>query len=282
MIAMAAGALEPRGWLSSARGARFDRRAARQLYGLSLWLEMMGLAGTSGAIALRFLLLSPAGLAALGAFTAAFEMSAAFLSPLTAPLQMYHLASLSTTRAAEEKRRMLEAFLFFPRTPPRRRGRRPDRRESPSHPAAILGRLRAGARFPGLVFPGLYIQALSSGYGSAMLAAGLGRKTCWVEAARSGTFVALTAAALFVADDPSLIGPAFLVTRALGLWLAARTKGRSYGTRPEEPIGGRLRRLVPAVAVVAVAAAGTRRPGFDWTLAALAGNALLVLAAAVV
>jgi hypothetical protein len=78
----------------------------------------------------------------------------------------------------------------------------------------------------------------------------------------------------------SLIGPAFLVTRVLGLWLAARTTGRSYATRPEEPIGGRLRRLVPAVAVAAVAAAGMGKPGFDWTVAALAGNALLVLAAA--
>jgi len=107
----------------------------------------------------------------------------------------------------------------------------------------------------------------------------LGRTACWEEAARSGTFVALTAAALFAADDPSLIGPAFLVTRVLGLWLAARTTGRRDGTRPEEPIG-RLRRLVPAVAVSAVAAAGTGKPGFDGTLAALAGNALLVLAAA--
>ena len=113
-----------------------------------------------------------------------------------------------------------------------------------------------------------------------MLAAEFGRTACWVEAARSGTFVALTAATLFAADDPSLIGPAFLVTRGLALWLTARTTRRSYGTRPEEPIGGRLRRLVPAVAVAAVAAAETGKPGFDWTLAALAGNALLVLAAA--
>jgi hypothetical protein len=167
---------------------------------------------------------------------------------------MYHLPSLSREGGGGETAhaRSLPVFLGTPR---RRRGRRPDRRK------ALLIQLLYSADFvPALAFldwffPGLYIQALSSVYGSAMLAAGLGRTARWVEAARSGTFVVLTAAALFVADDPSLIGSAFLVTRVLGLWLAARTTGRSYGTRPEEPIGGRLRRLVPAVAVAAVAAA---------------------------
>jgi O-antigen/teichoic acid export membrane protein len=280
VIAMAARALEPWRWIASASGARFDRRAARQLYGLSLWLEMMSLATAGGGIAVRFLLLSSAGLAALGAFTAAFQMSGAFLSLLTAPLQMYHLPSLSTARKLEEKRRMLEAFLSF---------------------SGLLGSglavvLIAGKPLliellysrdfvPALAFldwffPGLYIQALSSVYGHAMLAAGSGRAACGVEAVRSGTFVALTAAALFVADDPSLIGPAFLVTRALGLWLAARTAGRIYGTRPAEPMGRRLRRLVPAATVTAVAAVAMGRPSFDWTVATLSGTALLVLVAA--
>jgi O-antigen/teichoic acid export membrane protein len=280
MIAMAARALEPRRWLSSTRGTGFDPRAARQLYGLSLWLEMMGLAAAGSGIAVRLLLLSSAGLAAVGAFTAAFQMSAAFLALLTAPLQMYHLPSLSTAREAEEKRRMLDAFLSF---------------------SGLLGGgaavvliaaksllielLYTSDFVPALAFldwffPGLYIQALSSVYGHAMLAAGSGRAACGVEAVRSGTFVALTAAALFVADDPSLIGPAFLVTRALGLWLAARTAGRIYGTRPAEPMGRRLRRLVPAATVTAVAAVAMGRPSFDWTVATLSGTALLVLVAA--
>jgi hypothetical protein len=80
-----------------------------------------------------------------------------------------------------------------------------------------------------------------------MLAAGLGRTACWVETARSGSFVALTAAALFVADDPSLIGPAFLVTRVLGLWLAAQTTGRSsersWRNQSEDDCGGSSRPL---------------------------------------
>src|SRR5262249_44958777 len=128
-------------------------------------------------------------------------------------------------------------------------------------------------------FPGLYLQALSSVYGSAILAAGLGRAACSVEAARSGTFVALTAGALFVADKPWLIGPAFVATRALGLWLAARTANRIYGPRPAEPMRRRLRRLIPAAVVTAVAAMAMGGAGFDWTVAALAGTGLLVLAA---
>jgi O-antigen/teichoic acid export membrane protein len=239
---------------------------------------MMGLASVGGGMAVRFLLLSSAGLAALGAFTAAFQVSAAFLSLLTAPLQMFHIPSLSAAKDAEEKRRLLEAFVSF---------------------SGLLGSgvavvliaakpvlielLYSPDFVPALAFldwffPGLYLQALSSVYGSAILAAGLGRAACGVEAARSGTFVVLTAGALLVADEPWLIGPAFVATRALGLWLAARTADRIYGPRPVEPMR-RLRRLIPAAVVTAVATAALGGAGFDWAVAALAGTGLLVLAA---
>jgi PST family polysaccharide transporter len=279
MITMAARALEPRRWLSSVSGARFDRRAVRRLYGFSFWLEMMGLASVGGGMAVRFFLLSSAGLAALGAFTAAFQLSAAFLSLLTAPLQMFHIPNLGAAREAEEKRRLLEAFVSF---------------------SGLLGGgvavvliaakpilieflysrdFAPALAFLDWFFPGLYIQALSSVYGSAILAAGLGRAACGVEAARSGAFVALTAGALFFADEPWLLGPAFFVTRVLGLWLAARAAGRAYGTRPAEPARRRLRRLIPAALVSAVATTAMGNEGFDWTVAAFAGIALLTLAA---
>jgi hypothetical protein len=281
MIAMAARALEPRRWLWSARGARFGLTGGRRDSSTaSLWLEMIGLAGAGGAIAVRFLLLSSAGLAAPGAFTAAFQMSPALLSLLTAPLQMYHLPSLSTAREAEEKRRMLEAFLSFS-------GLLGDgvavlRIAGKAlliqllHPADFVPALAfLDWFFPGLLHPGAVLGLRVGDAGGRVRPNGLlggGGPVRHLRCAhRSDALPRRRSLAHRTA---------FLVTRALALWLTARTTRRSYRTRPEEPIGGRLRRLVPAVAVAAVAAAGMGKPGFDWIVAALAGNALLVRAAA--
>jgi PST family polysaccharide transporter len=278
-IAMAMQALAPTGWLSPTNlGAWFERDTARQLYRLSFWLEIMGLASAGSGVAVRLLLLSTAGLAIVGAFTAAFQISMAFLGLLTAPLQMYHIPLLGAAKGAEEKRRILDDLLSF---------------------SSLLG---AGAAviliaskplliellysrdfaqslaFLDWFFPTLYIQAVSSVYGSAILAAGWGRVSCGVELVRSGTFVALTAAALFLRDDPWLVAPAYLITRCLGLWLGARASHRIYGTPRFNPIGRTLLNLLPAAAVTVVAASALGKRDFDWPVAVLAGLALLLLA----
>ncbi len=283
VIVLALRSLSPLRWLPGfwrAPGAGLDMRAARELLVLSAWLGISSLIAALGMTVLRLMMLRDGGFHDLGLFTAAYQIAFSMLTLMGSPLQMFHLPALSEGGEPAARRLLLREILSFSRL-------------AAAFYAVVLIAAKPllirvlyssdflpALRFLDWLLPALYFQSLYMVMGSAMAAQRLGAAACAVEALRTGLFVTLGAAALFVAHDPYLLGPAYFVSRVAAYFVALAVVRRAYGCFAAD-MSFVMRGVVMVTAISVVGIVTLDRTSIDGlTLVATAAALCAILAAA--
>ena len=283
IIVLALRPLSPLRWVPGfwrAPRAGLDMRAARELLVLSAWLGISSLIATLGITALRLMMLRDGGFTALGLFTAAYQIAFSMLVLMGTPLQMFHLPALSESGEPAARRVLLREILSFSRL------------AAASYAVVLIATkplllrvLYSSDFLPALQFldwllPALYFQSLHMVMGSAMAAQRLGAATCAVEAVRTGVFLALGAAAIFIAHDPYLLGPAYFVSRVAAYVVALAVVRRAYGGHFAAEMSFAMRGVVIVAAIALVGIVALDRAPIDGPILTAAVVALCAILAA--
>lgn len=283
LIALALRPLSPLRWLPGfwrAPRAGLDMRAARELLVLSTWLGISSLIAMLGITALRLMMLRDGGFNALGLFTAAYQIAFSMLVLMGTPLQMFHLPTLSEAGEPAARRVLLREILSFSRL------------AAASYAVVLIATkplllrvLYSSDFMPALQFldwllPALYFQSLYMVMGSAMAAKRLGAAVCAVEALRTGVFLMLGAAAIFIAHDLYLLGPAYFVSRIAAYVGSLAVVRRAYGGYFAAEMSFLIRGVVIVTAIAVVGIVALDRTSIDGPILMATAVALCAILAA--